>query len=61
MKKAWFELDPLIAGKEFILCSQSTEEKEHFAMRLKKLFKQAYEKEDPSSAAEISYRFTTEH
>ena len=59
MKKAGFELDPLTAGKEFISCSQSHEEKvEHFAMRLKKLFKQAYEKEDPASDV-LLQRFLT--
>ena len=50
MKRAGFQSDPLVAGKSFMSCAQQPNERvEDFANRLRKLFRQAYEREEITS------------
>jgi hypothetical protein len=59
MKKAGFQTDPLVAGKNFMSCVQQANEKaENFAIRLRKLFKQAFEDEEDTSHV-LLQRFIT--
>ena len=66
MKRAGLDSDSLMIGKEFMSCSQLPNEKvEDFLMRLKKLFRQAYVKEDVNSdvllLSAIPYWATASH
>ena len=50
LERASFRVDPLLVGKTFMECMQGSEEGvEVFSIRLKKLFKQAFTREDASS------------
>ena len=50
LERASFRVDPLLVGKTFMECIQGSEEGvEAFSIRLKKLFKQAFTREDASS------------
>jgi hypothetical protein len=59
IKMAGLDVDPLIAGKDFMTCAQLPNENvEDFSLRLRKLFKSAYETQDATSEV-LLQRFLT--